>query len=101
MDISLRHIYRIFDTVSFEADTPINVKLGWEKVDKENSGCYQTTETMYLIYASKENLYIKLDSNIEETIVIPKAKMDCYIVKKRLFPPTIPAPITDNATNNQ
>jgi hypothetical protein len=98
-DISLRHVDRIFDTVSLEASVPINAKLGWEKVDKQDNSYYQTTKTMYLVYASKENLYIKLDSDVEETIVIPKANLDSYVVKKQLFLTATPAPTIDNATN--
>jgi len=100
-DIYLRHIDKTFDTVSFEADTPINTKLGWEKVDKKDSSYYKTTRTIYLIYANKENLYIKLDDDAEETIVIPKVNLDSYTVKKRLFPTITTAPTTGNVRNRQ
>ena len=82
-----------FNTITLTANSATPIGLGWEKTD---NNLYQTTNTLYEIYASDDTLYIKVASNLQETISIPKTSLVKYQIHSRF---NVPPLITTTPSN--
>ncbi|MFC2016101.1 hypothetical protein ACFLUF_00110 [Chloroflexota bacterium] len=69
------HFNRI-EIISLE---PINQELDWEK---EENGLYNIASQQYLIFESKDFLFVKPQNDVLKTISIPKSQIISFTLKK-------------------
>lgn len=76
-DISKHRISRVFDTVTLIANQPLNIMLDWERVTND---VYKTADKLYLLGVNSESLFIRLDNDHGETLIIPKARLSSFVI---------------------
>jgi hypothetical protein len=80
LDITSSNPSSKFNTVTLIANSPTSNLLGWEKTE---DNIYQTKETLYLIYASDDNLYLESKDDMNEIVVVPKTDFSTYVINNR------------------
>lgn len=97
LDITSNNPGSKFNTVTLIANSPTSNLLDWEKTE---DNIYQTKETLYLIYASDDNLYLESKDDINEIIIVPKGDLSTYIINNRYnLVSTSTTPVTTTSTN--